>query len=504
MDATRPWILERAARTPSRPALRFEGDVLDFATIAEGAQALARDLIGAGVREGDVVAALVGNDPAAVLLAHAAPLAGITLLPLNARLPAPELAFQLDDADAALLVHGPGALAALATDAARGKFAMAALHPDGRLDAKGASGAADRVLRDRLDLQETFAILYTSGTTGRPKGAMLTYDNFLASAEASAAHLGSESDDDWLAALPLFHVGGLSILTRSVWMGTRVTVQPRFDPVAMNHALDADDITLVSLVATMLRRLLDARGDARAPTALRCVLLGGGPAPDALIERAEALGFPIAPTYGLTEATSQVATRRPGAGFDVGLAPLPGVEVRVVDDAGRLCEVGREGEICVRGRNVMRGYHARPEATADALRDGWLHTGDVGALDARGDLRVLDRRSDLIVSGGENVYPAQVEAVLEAHEDVAEAGVIGAPDPDWGERPTAVLVAREGAAPTPEALTAHCRERLAGYAVPVAFRFVAELPRTAAGKLQRRRLAERGEEGGPPRARRDG
>jgi len=260
-------------------------------------------------------------------------------------------------------------------------------------------------------------------------------------------------------------------------------VHRRFDPEAVARALDDDGITVVSLVAAMLDRVLAARRDRPPPPALRCVLLGGGPTPAPLLERAVAAGLPVAPTYGLTEATSQVATRPPGAAG--GLVPLPGLDVRIAGEEGRPLPPGEAGEIVLRGPTLFAGYHARPEATARALRAGALHTGDLGRLDGDGGLHVLDRRTDLIVSGGENVYPAEIERVLLDHPHVVDAGVTGVPDPRWGARPAAWVVLRGGDG---AALPAFCRERLAGYKVPVAFHAVDALPRNALGKLQRARL----------------
>ncbi|MDJ0868147.1 MAG: AMP-binding protein, partial [Myxococcota bacterium] len=321
---------------------------------------------------------------------------------------------------------------------------------------------------------------------GRPKGVRLTRDNFLWSAVGSAFHLGALPDDRWLACLPLFHVGGLSILLRSVLAGSAALVHERFDARAVSDALDRERVTLVSLTATTLHRLLDARGERPAPPALRCLLLGGGPCPPALLDRAAALGFPVAPTYGLTEAASQVATAPPG---ERALVPLLGTAVRVVDAAGRPLGPDRAGEIEVRGPTVTPGYVA--PGAGSPLRDGWLRTGDVGEVDARGRLRVHDRRSDLIVSGGENVYPAEVEAALLDHPDLSEAGVVGRPDAEFGSRPVAWLVARGGAQrPDAEALRRFCRERLAGYKVPVAFHWAEALPRNASGKLLRRELPD--------------
>jgi O-succinylbenzoic acid--CoA ligase len=288
--------------------------------------------------------------------------------------------------------------------------------------------------------------------------------------------------------MPLFHVGGLSILLRAALGALPVVVHERFDPEAASHALDTEEITLVSLVPTMLERLLDVRGKRPAPPRLRCVLLGGGPAPRALVERAAELGFPLAPTYGLTEAASQVATLRPTGAADPmrdGLEPLPGTELRILAEQGRSAGPGEPGEILVRGPTVMRGYANRPDETRRVLRDGWLHTGDLGHLDTRGRLFVLDRRRDLIVSGGENVYPAEVEAALLEHPDVLEAGVAGVADAAFGRRPAAWLVLRPGRTLATRELERFCRQRLAGYKVPVRYLCVETLPRNAAGKLLR-------------------
>ena len=290
--------------------------------------------------------------------------------------------------------------------------------------------------------------------------------------------------------MPLFHVGGLSILVRSILYGGPVRLLPRFDAAAVSDALDAGDVAGVSLVPTMLARLLEYRADRRAPPGLEVLLLGGAAAAPALLERARQLGYPACSTYGLTEATSQVATVRPGNATATApsMLPLQGTEVRVVAEE-RDAATGEPGEILVRGPTVMSGYLEDPEATSRAIRDGWLRTGDVGFLDAGGGLHVLDRRDDLIVSGGENVYPAEVEAVLLEHATVADAGVAGVPDADLGARVAAWIVVRDGTAADAAALSAHCRAHLAGFKQPREFRFVGSLPRTVAGKLLRRRLA---------------
>jgi O-succinylbenzoic acid--CoA ligase len=261
----------------------------------------------------------------------------------------------------------------------------------------------------------------------------------------------------------LSHVGGLSILVRSAIHATTVVLHPGWDTTTVAHALADDAITAVSLVPTTLARLLEA--EARPGPSLRCVLVGGAPLPQALAARGLAAGFPIAHTYGLTEACSQVATSPVGEPETTGL-PLDGTQVRIAPG----------GEILVSGPTVA------PSAKA---RDGWLHTGDVGRLDSAGRLVVTGRRAETVVSGGENVAPAEVEAVLEAHPAVAEAAVSGRADPEWGEAVVATVVLRKGHHADAETLRAHCRASLAAYKVPKAFAFASRLPRTASGKLRR-------------------
>jgi O-succinylbenzoic acid--CoA ligase len=292
--------------------------------------------------------------------------------------------------------------------------------------------------------------------------------------------------------LPLFHVGGLAIVMRSVIYGVPAIVHARFDPTAANQTIDTQDVTLVSLVATMLERMLTARSDRPFPPGLRAVLLGGGPAPRPLLERCARAGVPVVQTYGMTETASQAATLAPADALrKLGSAgrPLLPLELRI-EHEGAALPPGAIGEIVIRGPSVTPGYSDRPAATAAALRDGWLHTGDLGYLDAEGYLYVVDRRDDLIISGGENIYPAEVEAVLLAHPAVAEAGVFGVPDARWGQSVAAAVVPRPGMAAESASLIAFCAERLARYKVPYRILSVAELPRNAAGKLLRRALRD--------------
>jgi O-succinylbenzoic acid--CoA ligase len=307
--------------------------------------------------------------------------------------------------------------------------------------------------------------VHTSGTSGAPKPVALTYGNWLWSALGSGVALGVAREERWLCTLPLSHVGGLSILMRSAIYATTALVHARFETDRVLHALRHDGVTVVSLVPTTLARLLDA--GLRDPPALRCALIGGGPVAPELLRRARDAGVPVAQTYGLTEACSQVTTARPGDEQPDAGPPLFCTRVRIAGD----------GEILAAGPTL-----------ASAGPGGWHPTGDVGTLDGDGRLRVTGRKADTIVTGGENVAPTEVEAVLAEHPAVAEAAVHARPDPDWGEAVVATVVLRDGMRADPADLLAHCAARLARFKVPKHVRFAAELPRTRSGKLLRRAL----------------
>jgi O-succinylbenzoic acid--CoA ligase len=342
----------------------------------------------------------------------------------------------------------------------------------------------------RIDFDREAAVIYTSGTSGRPKGARITNGNLWFSAIASALHLGHHPDDVWLAAMPLFHIGGLAILFRGVIGAVPVVLHERFEPEAVLGAID-EGATLLSVVPAMLQRLLEARGEVPWPPHLRCVLLGGSAAPPRLIAECMRRGIPVAPTYGLTEATSQVTTllpdqapRKPSSSG----APLPLTEVRIATPGG-IGRPGEVGEIEIRGPTVFAGYLGDGMKTHD-LASGWFRTGDAGHLDGDGYLHVVDRREDLIVSGGENVYPAEIERVLREHPSVLDAGVIGVSDESWGSRPVAAVVWSGAAHHAHPDLVHHCQQHLAAYKIPDRFVVLPELPRSPSGKLLRRALRD--------------
>ena len=531
MSTRLDWLAQRAVSSPDEIALIDGERQWRYAELNEWVADMAGRLRAAGVSPGDHVAVLMPNRPEYVCAIHALIRLGAVLVPLNVRLTPGELRWQMDRADCAYLLcsRETGAVGLeigdwrleigdwrleMATEvsaigrrqSAIGAGVQRILSVD-RTEEPGIRALDDFATRAvglregrQLDLDAVQCIVFTSGTTGRPKGAMLTYGNHLASATASAFRLGTLPGDRWLACLPLYHVGGLAIVLRCCLYGTTVVLHGGFDPAAVSSALDTQAVTLVSLVPTMLRRLLEARGERRFPENLRCVLLGGAAAPATLVERSLALGVPVATTYGLTEAASQVATATPdevrgkagspamGVGHFVG-KPLMFTQVRIAGANGHAQPPGEIGNIEVRGPTVMAGYYHWPEATREALRNGWLHTGDIGYLDEDGDLWVVQRRSDLIVTGGENVYPVEVENVLLEHPRVEAACVIGVEDEEWGQRVVAAVVAAEGSSLTEAELAAFCRGRLAGYKRPRVYRFLTSLPQTASGKIQRDAVA---------------
>ncbi len=435
------WLAQRAQTCPDRPALVSAGVELTFEELESEATAVARRLAGRGVRRDATVALELDPGPELVVLLHALMKLGAIAYPLNPRQTAAEREAELERANPILLVSRPTDLA---------------------------TTEADLPLLGEHDLNAIHCRILTSGTSGRPRPVGLTYGNHLWSAVGSAFNLGMEPSDRWLCCLPMHHVAGLSIVMRSVIYGTTVVVHDGFDVDDVASSLEGDGVTLISVVATQLSRLLEAGVDLLP---LRAVLVGGGPVPDEVLEEAIGRGATVVQTYGMTETASQVTTLAPAdAGRKLGSAgrPLLTTHLRIED-----------GEILVQGPTVAPGC---------ADEEGWLHTGDLGRIDEEGFLYVTDRLGDMIVTGGENVMPAEVEEVLLRHPAVADAAAVGRSDAEWQEAVEAVVVLREGAEASSEELRLHCSQTLAGFKVPKRFEFVGELPRTPSGKLLRRAL----------------
>ncbi|WP_083486181.1 o-succinylbenzoate--CoA ligase [Alicyclobacillus ferrooxydans] len=491
------WLQRQALTRPHASALVHVDGTLTYEELFALARRFAKRIAEAGVTHGDRVGVLARHGLIYAVAVHAVMQAGGILVPLNTRLTAGEISWQLNNVGAKLLICDPAneELAASADGQQRqGALLWTVELSDIRSTLTARDFGALMTLSEvkSFRLADVHAIVHTSGTTGNPKGVQITYQNHYWSATSSALQLGLDQNERWLVPMPLFHVGGLAVLMRSLIYGTTAVLYDNFDAQTVNDALSDDDITLVSVVPTMLYRMLADERRRPPSQRLRCILLGGSGASEWLLRRCQEEGLPVAQSYGLSEANSQVATLRPDDALrKIGSSgqPLFASDVRIVDDNGDV-PAGVRGEIWVHSLTVTPGYWNRPDANAETFVDGWLRTGDIGYLDEEGYLYVLDRRKDLIVSGGENVYPVEVERAIELHEAVLEAGVIPVPDDEWGQVPGAYVVIQPGYDTSFEQLEAFCRTKIAGYKIPKRWWFVTSLPRNASGKLLRRQLVQ--------------
>jgi fatty-acyl-CoA synthase len=493
-------IARNAAFTPDKAATIFDGEALSYRDLARriecAACALKAEL---GVGRGDRVAILSLNRPDYLVLLYACARLGAMLVPLNWRLAAAEQLFILSDASAKVLVLEQAFADILP--------ALAETLPECRavgLDFAPPLGHAFETLlatdggdgrNPNSDLSCPLLIVYTSGTTGRPKGAVLRQEALLWNAVMSQHMHALTSDDHVLTVLPFFHVGGLNIQTTpALHHGATVTIHSRFTPDATLAAIACDRPTLTVLVPATIQALTDHPAwQSTDLSSLKAITTGSTIVPPHLIERIVSRGVPVLQVYGSTETCPiAVYTRLGGDTGRPGSTGLPGLccEARVVDDAGSEVPPQTPGEIVIRGPNVFFEYWGNEAATREALQDGWYRSGDIGSRDADGCFWVHDRKKNMIISGGENIYPAEVERVLLEHPDVVEVGVIGHPDPKWQEVPVAYVIRRADAAVDAEGLKAHVLIQLARFKVPRDIVFVEELPRTALGKVQHFRLRQ--------------
>ncbi len=479
------WIRDRARLTPDRTAVDFLGRTLTYGALDRDSSRLGVELTRRGLSRGDRVAVLADNCPEYVTLLFACAKTGLIMTPLNWRLTAPELAYQLDHSGSSLLVVAgpriPQAEAALAGAANRPPLREMDLSPEGDGD------VAVEVVDD-----DPLFLCYTSGTSGRPKGSLLTHANCFWT-NLSVDHLFDVAAFDVvLQVLPQFHIGGWNVQSMLAWWkGATVILEPSFDAGRALSLIQTKRVTTMMGVPAMY--LFMAEHDAFGTTdlsSLRMAVVGGAPMPEALIRTWTDRGVALVQGYGLSEASPNVLGLPPEyLEAKVGYAgkAYPHVEVALCDDSGALLEGPVMGELLVRGPNVFAGYWQDPDATAEATRGGWLHTGDVAERDGEGFYRIRDRLKDMYISGGENVYPAEVESVLVEHPAVIEAAVVGIPDERWGEVGLAVVVARSPI--EPDELIRWCRERLARFKVPRHVRFVETLPRSGMNKVLKRELA---------------
>lgn len=492
------WIDANARFSPEKSAIRFEGREISYAELERRIAGQAGALDAAGIRPGDRVAFLGLNNPETLALLFACARLGAILVPLNWRLAPPEHQATLLDCAPKLLVVEP-AFAAGIEGARAGlppmrRVLLGALPGWESYEAFLAAGAQRTAPRVGTHAQPVL-ISYTSGSTGRPKGVVLTQGALFYNAVNSTHMHDLGSADRVLTTLPLFHVGGLNILTLpALHMGATVTLHPKFDPGATLDAIERERITLTVLVPAQIDALAaHPRWHAADLGGLRMITTGSQIVPPRDYARVHARGVPLVSVYGSTE-TAPIATyvRAADARRKAGSAGRPALhcECRVADEAGGDVAAGTSGEILVRGPSVMAGYWGDPEATAAALRDGWFHTGDVGHFDEEGWLYVDGRIKDMIISGGENVYPAEIENVLAECDGIAEVAVVGRPDQRWGEAVVAVVVPRAGSTLTERDVLGALEGRVARYKHPRAVLFVERLPRTALGKVQKADVRE--------------
>ena len=507
MNANVATILsESAARFPGKPAVVLGERSLDYATLDDLARRFAGGLRNLGVGPGDSVALLLPNVPHFSVAYFGCHYAAATVVPFNVLLSADEIAHQLADSGAAAVVvwedfADRAAEAVARVPACRHLVVARADLADLSAPAGGTSFTALVLAAEPVagvpptKADDTAVVLYTSGTTGRPKGAELTHANIVSNADTCGRRvLPLGADTVALVALPLFHAFGQTVMHNAVLQaGGTLVLLPRWDAGAALELIERHGVTFFGGVPTMYVTLLHhPRAEEADVRSLRVCVSGGAPLPAEVMAAVDRrFGVDVLEGYGLSE-TSPVATfnvpdrpKRPGS---IGL-PIPGVELRLVDQAGRVVsEPGTPGEIWVRGPNVMKGYHGNPEATAEAISDGWFRTGDIGTRDADGYYRVVDRKKDMILRGGFNVYPREVEDALHGCADVAEAAVVGVPDERFGEEVVAFVVLKPGATVTRAELRALCRGRLAAYKYPRHIEIVDSLPHGPTGKILKREL----------------
>jgi long-chain acyl-CoA synthetase len=485
-------LTESAGRTPEAPAIRLGAVELSYGELDERSARLATLLREKGMRGGDRIGVMLPNVPEFPIAYYGVLRAGGTVVPMNVLLKQREIAFYLEDSGARLLLAWHGFVEEARDGAAEAGAELIAVEPTTFAamleEHEPAAGLADTAEDD------TAVILYTSGTTGKPKGAELTHRNLFRNADVSSRTTSEIAQGDVvLGALPLFHSFGQTVsMNASLKVGACLTLVPRFDPGEALETMQRDRVTHFYGVPTMYGALLHHPERERFDTSsLRICITGGASMPvEVLRGFEEAFGAKVMEGYGLSETSPVACSNHPDRERKAGSigTPIEGVEMRVVDENDEPVAQGEVGEIVIRGHNIMKGYWQRPEATEEAMRGGWFHSGDMGRTDEDGYFYIVDRKKDLIIRGGYNVYPREVEEVLYEHPKVREAAVVGVPHDEWGEEIGAAVVLHEGQELAPEEVGAYVKERIAAYKYPRVVWFVDDLPKGPTGKILKREI----------------
>ncbi|MBP6995190.1 MAG: long-chain fatty acid--CoA ligase [Phycicoccus sp.] len=486
-------LTNASASLGDNAAVRINGQAITYRQLHAMAAQVAGNLRAQGVQPGDRVALIIPNVPAYPVTFWGALLAGATVVPMNPLLKAGEIDYFFTDSGAKVAFVWPDFAEEATKGAANSGTLIVPVTPTGPVDGALPQGEPIMAATERDD-EDTAVILYTSGTTGRPKGAELTHRNIALNAErSSTVILTMEQDDVLMGCLPLFHVFGLTVgMIAATNVGASLALIPRFDPAAAIATINAEKVSLFLGVPTMYAAILNhPDGATMDASSLRTCASGGSAMPlEVMRGFEETFGCVILEGYGLSE-TSPVASfnlpdreRKPGT---IGVA-IPGCQMRCVDTEGNEVPVGEVGEIAIRGDNVMKGYWNKPEATAEAIPDGWFRTGDLATMDDEGYFTIVDRKKDMILRGGMNVYPREVEELLYTHPGILEAAVVGIPDDLLGEQVGAAVALRPGATVTPDEIIEWAKERIAAYKYPRQVWIVQELPKGPTGKILRREV----------------
>lgn len=486
-------LIDTAARHGDRTAVKLDDVALNYEVLAEGSARVAGMLAEKGFQPGDRVGLMLPNVPFFPPIYYAILRAGGIVVPMNVLLKRREVAYYLGDSGAKLLFgwHDFAAEAAPGAEEAGAEFISVGLD-----FAQQAFSAEPRREVAEVADEDTAVLLYTSGTTGSPKGAELSHANLVANVETAQQTLIQVDEHDViLGALPLFHsFGQTCALNVAVAAGSTLTLIPRFDPLKALQIVDRDRVTVFEGVPTMYNALLSVPEEARAGldlSSLRLCVSGGSALPGEVLRAFdETFGAKLLEGYGLSETSPVASFNHPDRERKVGSigTAIRGVEMKAVDDAGNEVAVGEVGEIVIRGHNVMKGYWGKPDATAAVMRGGWFHTGDLAKVDDDGYFFIVDRIKDMIIRGGYNVYPREIEEVLYEHPAVAEAAVVGVPDREWGEEVGACVALKEGAQADPDELREYVKERVAAYKYPRHVWLVAALPKGPTGKILKREI----------------